>query len=363
MESVDVVADDLRRHFGAESVSFLIVDFTGKAVVRLTTVGSVESGFEAERIDLFGSVYEQVVRHQRPHQEVVARGVRVIAPVTNRGDAIGLLELTLPTSPGGRVLRAVEEAARVLAYIVITNQRFTDLYTWGKRTARLSLAAEIQHQLLPTSLSCETAEFALSSSLEPAASISGDTFDFTLDRDTLHLSMTDPMGHDINASMIATILMGALRGARRAGADIAEQARQADRALLDYDAGHATGQLVRIDLRDGHTQLVNAGHPWPLRVRAGRIEELCLAIDSPFGLLLPHTFRVQILELLPGDRLVMFTDGLLERGAATVDLAGILRNSQELHPREAALALTQAALDANNGELQDDATVMVLDWH
>ncbi|MEV4970238.1 PP2C family protein-serine/threonine phosphatase [Streptomyces scopuliridis] len=362
VEALDVVSEDLRRRFDAETVSFLIVDLTGKAVVRLTTVGS-ESGRRAQRIELFGSIYERVVRSQQLHQEPVARGHRVIAPVTNRGDAIGLLELTLPAEPEEPVLQAVREAAHALAYIVIANQRFTDLYTWGKRTAPLSLPAEIQYRLLPSSLACEATPFTVACNLEPSANISGDTFDYTLDRETLHLSLTDPMGHDLQAALLATVLVGALRRARRTGADIIEQAHQANQALVDYDRGHATGQLLRINLRDGRTQFVNAGHPWPLRVRDGRVEEVALAVDEPFGLPFPHTYRVQTLDLRPGDRLVMITDGILERGAENADLAAVLRASQDLHPRETALALTTAALEACGGRLEDDIVVMVLDWH
>ncbi|MCT2594173.1 serine/threonine-protein phosphatase [Streptomyces sp. N2-109] len=364
-ESVDVVTEDLRRRFRAETVSFLIVDLTGKAVVRLSTagsVGSVESGQEADRIDLIGGVYGQVVRTQQLYQDPVARGQRVITPVTHRGDAIGLLELTFPTAPDDQVLHAVREAARALAYIVIVNQRFTDLYTWGKRTTPISLSAEIQHQLLPPSLTCETAEFTVAGALEPSATISGDTFDYALDREALHLSVTDPMGHDLYAALMSIVLMSALRRARRAGAGLAEQAREADQALLGYGKGHATGQLLRIDMSDGRNQFVNAGHPWPLRVRDGRVEEVTLAADEPFGLPFPHTYQVQSLDLRPGDRLVMLTDGMLERGAEDVVLPDVLRNSRGLHPREAALNLTTAVLDANDGQLEDDATIMVLDW-
>lgn len=149
MEAVDVVARDLRRRFEAVEVSFLIVDLTGKAVARLSTTAVGESGQEAERIPLLGSVYEHVIRTQRLYQEATHRGHRVIAPVTNRGDAIGLVELLLPAGPGKDTLTAVGEAAHVLAYVVIANGRFTDLYTWGKRSRPPTLAAEIQYQLLP----------------------------------------------------------------------------------------------------------------------------------------------------------------------------------------------------------------------
>ena len=62
------------------------------------------------------------------------KGERVIVPVTNRGDAIGLLELLLPATPDKGVLEAVGQAAQGLAYVVIANGRFTGLYTWGKRS-------------------------------------------------------------------------------------------------------------------------------------------------------------------------------------------------------------------------------------
>lgn len=365
VDAVAVVAEDLRRRFGAMSVSFLIVDLTGKAVARLAAAVGVEGGREAERIALHGTAYEQVIRTQRLYQEATGEGHRVIVPVTNRGDAIGLLELLLPAHPGADVLDEVGESAHILAYVVIANGRFTDLYTWGKRSRPPTLAAEIQYQLLPQSLSCEAAQFTLCGSLEPSEDLSGDTFDYALDRDTLHVSVTDPMGHDIASALAATVLVGALRGARRAGADLAEQAHRADRALADQGHGHATGQLLRINLHNGRAQLVNAGHPWPLRMREGAAQAITCEVDHPFGLsvTVPHPYRVQDLDLRPGDRLLMVTDGMLERHGEAVDLLALLERTRDLHPRETAATLTSAVRDAAGGRLADDATVMCLDWH
>ncbi|CQR60675.1 Protein Serine/Threonine Phosphatase [Streptomyces leeuwenhoekii] len=366
VESLDVVARMLRQSLDATRVSFLITDFTGTSVVRLGAASAIETDEPVQRLDLSGTLYDKVIRTQRPATQTEDDGntVRVVAPVTNRGDAIGLLELFLPSAPDGAAMREIGETAHALAYIVIANRSYTDVYQWGRRTRPLSLAAEIQHRLLPSSLACEAAQFTVAGSLEPADHVGGDTFDYVIDRDTVQLSVTDAMGHDVDASLLASLAVGALRGARRAGADLAEQARQAHQAMLDHGRqAYVTGQLLRISLLDGGSEFVNAGHPWPLRLRDGRVEQLSVEIDMPFGIPFPHGYRVQRLDLRPGDRLVMFTDGMLERGARNMDLEGLILRTGDLHPREAARTVIAKVIAANDGHLPDDATIMCLDWH
>lgn len=362
--SVDVVARHLRERFGARSVSFLIADIRGREMVRLATTGPTEAERGAERIPVEDSAYDTVLRTQRLHQAPGKEGGRwVIAPVTNRGDPIGVLEMTLP-DPGRAVLEQVAEAAHALAYVIATDRRFTDLYQWGRRTIPVSLAAEIQHQLLPSASCCEAAQFTVTGALVPAANVGGDTYDFALDRDALHLSITDAMGHDTDSALLATLVVGALRGARRAAHDLRAQAEQAHQALLDNGRGAlATGQLIRVDLTDGTARLVNAGHPWPLRLRDGTVREITLLVDLPFGVPSPTPYRLQDLDLRPGDRLLFLTDGMRERGAEAVDLPALLHDTRDLHVREVARTVTGAVEDACGGDLGDDATVLCLDWH
>ncbi|WP_393076263.1 PP2C family protein-serine/threonine phosphatase [Streptomyces sp. LN704] len=361
-ESVDVVAHDLQKRFGAEHASFLFVDLIGQRLVRLAAVGD-EAADPGEPIALQGSVYDSVLQSQRQHVEPDGQGGRrVITPVTNRGDCIGVLEVTLQAADDA-VLRQVRDAAHALAYIIVTDRRFTDLYHLGRRTTRTSLAAEIQHQLLPSAPCCEAAQFTLAAGLVPADDIGGDTYDYTLDRDTLHLSITDAMGHDTDSALLATLLVGALRRARRSGCDALNQARHAHETLLSHSCGLATGQLLCVDLETGLCELVNAGHPRPLLLRDNAVEEVKLAVNLPFGVAAPTTYRLQELHLRPGDRLVLLTDGMQERGAAAVDLASVVHDTHALHPREAVRTLTAAVLDACHGSLKDDATVLILDWH
>jgi serine phosphatase RsbU (regulator of sigma subunit) len=370
VEAVEAVAEALADLVGAEDVSFLIADFSGHSLIRLghSHGGAVtrRSGRETgDRVALSGSPHGEALASQSVTVVDDVDGACVYAPVTSRGEAVGVLELHMARAADERTLAEIAEAAHALAYIVIAGRRYTDLYEWGQRSVPLSLAAEIQHRLLPGSYTCESAQFTLAAWLEPAGEVGGDTFDFSLDRDTLHFSITDAMGHTVNASLLATLLVGSVRNGRRRGADLVEQACLADAALAEHagDSQYVTGQIGCIDLATGHARIVNAGHPLPLRLRDGVVDEVKLGACPPFGLASDATYTSEALPLQPGDRLMFVTDGLLERGAAGLDVRAVLAGSRGDHPREAVQQLIQAAAAASGGKLADDGTALCPDWH
>jgi serine phosphatase RsbU (regulator of sigma subunit) len=368
--AADVLGEALSDTLDARDVSFLIADYSGQSLIRLSHVDraaprTADGRERSDTVPLTGTPHGRALAEQ--HVQILTEdgSSRLFAPVTSRGEAVGVLELALDGAPDEQTIASVALAAHALAYVVIANRRFTDLYEWGQRSLPLSLEAEIQHRLLPTSYTLEAGQFTIAGWLEPAGDVGGDTFDFSVERETLHLSMTDAMGHTLNAALLATVLVGALRNARRRAVGLAEQAGLAHDALSRYaqEEEFVTGQLVRVDLPSGTARIVNAGHPAPIRVRDGRAERVVLDADLPFATSPIASYRVQELVLRAGDRLVFLTDGMLERNATAIDAMSILTSSRHLHPREAVQDLTRSVVEACGGELRDDATVLCLDWH
>jgi len=149
------------RPSGPTTSPFLIADFSGQALIRLEHAGSklaarTQGRETAERVPLGGTPHGRALAGQTVVVEAggVGGGARLYAPVTNRGEAIGLIELHLADAPDEHTLADVALAAHALAYVVIANRRYTDLFAWGQRSVRLSLAAEIQHRLRPGSYTC-----------------------------------------------------------------------------------------------------------------------------------------------------------------------------------------------------------------
>ena len=372
VQAVAVLAGELATMLGAEDVTFLIADFSGDALIRfLTPPGGQErfSGADDEQrlatIPLAGSHYERALRSQKVHVEHSAGSTRLYAPVTDRGDALGVLELALPAAPDDETVSFVASAGHALAYVIIANRRHTDLFETGQRSVPFSLAAEIQRRLLPAAFTCEAAEFTVAGWLEPAADIGGDTFDYSVEQDCLHLSISDGKGHTVAAAQLATLAVGSLRNSRRSRVGVVGQAEAANEALSVHagDEDFVSALLLRVDLGSGEATAVNAGHPLPYLVRAGRVTTVGFDADLPFGVERGGSYGEQTLTLQPGDRLVLVTDGMLERNAASIDIASALTQMDDLHPREVVHTFAREVIGATGGDLADDATVLCVDWY
>lgn len=375
--AVQVMAEELGRSLGAGEVTFLAVDLRGRQLARLTSDGVVgvvgdssERGTESDRSTEVALPASGVLQRVLGSQQVVVQpeegGWRTFVPVSERGEAVGILEMALSEEPDEDALAYLRSIGHLLAFVVIANRRHTDLFEWGQRGAPLTLSAEIQRRLLPSSFTVEAAPLTLAGWLEPAVSVAGDTFDYSLDRDVLHLSVTDAMGHGVQSSLLATLMLGSTRNSRRRGRGLGETANEGNAAIAEnarVDGSFVTGLLLRVDLNTAAVEAVNAGHVLPLLLRDGEMSTVELPVNVPFGVSKATRFETGSFTLEPGDRLVVVTDGMVERGAGRLDFGNALRQASSMHPREAVRNLADAVVEAVGGSLQDDATVLMLDWH
>ena len=404
LQAVEAVTDALAQSLGASAVFFLIADISGRGLVRLSHgqsdevlaglgLGGLEGSVrldddeQAVVVPFDGGPVEEALRTQTVQVLSPSDGERldgqrldgqrldgqaprwvVLAPVTERGEVLGLLQLSMSTAPDTAALAQISRVGHVLAFVVIANRRHTDLFEWGQRSTLFTLPAEIQRRLLPAAFTCEAGAFTLSAWLEPAASVGGDTFDYCLSRDVLHLSLTDAMGHGVASALTATLCVGSLRNTRRQGGALIGQAIGANLALFEQASASGsesfvTGMLGRLDLPTGTLSMVNAGHVAPYLCRQGDTAPVMLPVDLPLGMFADTEYTSTEIALQPGDRLVMVTDGMLERGAATLDLIAEITATRSLHPRETTRHLTDLVLAMSGAALADDATLLVLDWH
>jgi serine phosphatase RsbU (regulator of sigma subunit) len=370
VEAITVVAEEIRRAAGGRHVSLLITNLSGTALVRMSHVtdgGKLLDGHNerTEPVLLPGSIYEAAMIRQST--EVVRDEDRwtVLAPVTERGDAIGLLEVCVEDEPDPDVIEMIAGAAHAFAYLLVASRRHTDLYESAQRDVAFSLAAEIQRRLLPPAYTLEAGRFTLAGWLEPASEVGGDTFDYSLDREYLYASITDAMGHGVEAALLATLVVGSLRNSRRAGATPAQQADAANAALLSHARADqfVTGQILRLRLSDGTVEFVNAGHPTPYLVRGNVAREAIVSDPQPAFGITTAAYRPETAKLEPGDRILSVTDGFLERNVARLDLSEILGASNKRHPRQLVRELASHVVAATGGQLRDDATVLCIDWY
>ena len=188
-------------------------------------------------------------------------------------------------------------------------------------------------------------------------------------------SRCDGVGHDLQAGHDTALAITAIRLARREGvSDLPTLAAHADHLLTTQPgpAQFVTAVLATLDTATGVLQYVLAGHPPPLLVLQGRaIKELGHPPRMPLGLQRtpPDRLKVGYEQLEPGDRLLMYSDGITEARNAHGEFFGEQRlvdftgraELAALPAPETLRRLTAAVLAHQGGRLQDDATLLLVD--
>jgi len=350
---------------GGRDVTVLLQDYDQMTLVPLPGEGLLVG--EPQPID--DSLAGQAFRTDRLVEQETDHVTRLHVPLLDGTDRVGVLVFTLD-HPDEDDRRLARRLAGLVADMLVTKSMYTDRFFQARRRQPMSLSAEMQWQLLPP-LMMTTPQVAVAGALEPAYDVAGDSFDYALNGDTLHVCMIDAMGHGLDAAVMATLAIGAYRHARRSDVDLDDLYAAMDTAVADQFGPDrfATAQMARLDVGSGLLRWVNAGHPAPLLLRGGRIVG---PLESPTTLPVGFGGAVPIVTertLQRGDRVLFYTDGLTEEHRAGGAEFGETRLKDLVERAEHDGGLVQETVRRlshmsmlERGATTDDATLLLLEW-
>ena len=237
----------------------------------------------------------------------------------------------------------------------------------GEIQQELELARRIQLSILPTSFPASKA-FTVAAKYVPMSTVAGDLYDFLLaDDNQAGLLIADVSGHGVPAALIASMVKMAATSQRTQAAHPAQLLTGMNSALCGNTQGqYVTAAYVYLDAQARELRYSAAGHPAMMMLRGGNVIEI---IEN--GMLLAAvedaTYSDKTLALEPGDRLLLYTDGLIEARSAEGKLFGedslmaALRNSAKFTAIEAVDHMV-SAVQKWGGSQDDDLTILVCDF-
>jgi hypothetical protein len=371
------------RELGGVDATIFLVDLQQTVLLPFRSAADTAGGSEALPID--GTLAGRSYQHLETHSQEDEHGrVRVWIPLLDGTERLGVLGLSMVpgrevdqvVSGEGRLSRRWRRFATVLSELIMTKTMYGDTIVRLRRLADMGLAAETQWSLLPP-LTFATHDVAVAGALEPAYEVAGDTFDYAVDYGVARAAVFDGMGHGLGSAQLAVMAISAYRNARRAGRTLADTVSFIDEVLVELFGGasFATAVVAELDTATGLLQWVSAGHPLPLLLRKGRlVKQLEVAPRPPLGVRAVEQPDFPIVvgaeQLEPGDRVVMFTDGVTEARSPDGEFFGeqqlvdlLSRNlAAGLPIAETLRRVVRSLLEHQQGQLTDDATVLTLEW-
>jgi hypothetical protein len=326
-----------------------------------------------------GRAFQQM---QQVTQSASPRGsrdrTRIWLPLLDGTERLGVLGMLLPVAVLDEAkTRRLQRFASVVAELVMTKTLYGDSIIRTRRTTRMALAAEVQWSLLPP-LTFSNHLVTVAGGLEPAYEVAGDSLDYAVDAGFARFAVFDGMGHGIVSAQLISLVVAAYRNARRAGQTLADTAAHIESAVNDVFRveSFATGLLCELDTTNGVLTWISAGHHEPLLLRDGRlVRALVTEPLLPLGLNhdLAHSTKAPIGEahLQPGDMLLLYTDGVIEARSPDGEFFGqerlvdlVSRHLVSGLPApEVMRRVVHALLDHQAGDLDDDATLLLVEWH
>ena len=240
----------------------------------------------------------------------------------------------------------------------------------------LSLASRIQSGSIPHTFPPfpERTEFTLYAGMDPAKEVGGDFYDFfMIDDDHLCLVIADVSGKGVPAALFMMASMIIINGRALQGLSAAEILRQTNLAICakNLEQMFVTVWLGILELSTGKLTASNAGHEYPVfREAGGRFELYRDKHGFVIGGLEEARYTEYTVQLTPGAKLCVYTDGVPEATAADGEMFGMQRMLDALNEDPSAgpeelLQNVRGAVDAfvQEAEQFDDLTMLCLEYH
>ncbi len=369
-----IVPDDvpglLVRHakgLGADDVALYLVDYEQRLLVPVPNSDGPDREPVVIDTTLAGWCYRTLDVQQTSGDD---GRVRVWVPVLDGVERLGVLEFDF----GADVEPQLDDLgafAGLVAEVVMSKQAYGDLFELVRRRQPMSMAAELAWHLLPP-LTFGTERLVISGVVAPVYDLGGDSFDYSVNAETAQIAVFDAMGHGLEAGLLASVAMAASRNSRRAGHDLAGTAGAIDHAISAQFGPErfVTAVLAELDTTSGRLRWTVSGHPPPLLLRNGRMVKTLEGEEVGLPLGIGGTVSVAEEVLEPADQVLFFTDGVVEARSADGEFFGVerladmvARTSAGATPApETMRRLLHAILDHQEGELQDDATIVMVEW-
>ena len=238
---------------------------------------------------------------------------------------------------------------------------------WSELQKELSLARSIQLSLLPPAFPGSD-YFRVAARYVPMTAVAGDFYDFVeAGESSAGLLVADVSGHGIPAALIASMVKMAAKSQSSHATQPGALLTGMNRALFGNTQGqYVTAAYASLDAKRGELRYAAAGHPAMLLLRAGQITEV---VEN--GLLLAAVDSIEYndlaLPLIAGDRIVLYTDGVVEARNAAGSMFGddalmaAVKLSASMPPKDAADEVIRQVQQWAPAQ-EDDLTIVVCDY-
>jgi hypothetical protein len=343
------------RAVGAADAAIFLVDYEQRMLTPLPEGG----GPDRDAVTVEGTLAGRAFSTLDP--QWAGDGTLLWVPMVEGNERLGVVGYELSGATTDSFLETVLKLTDAVAELVATKGKYGDFFERYRRRQPMSLASELAWQLLPP-LTFGSDRVVISGALAPAYDVGGDSFDYGVSSDCARIAVFDAMGHGLEAGMLASVAVAAYRNSRRRGLKLAETVAAVDEVIGSRFGPErfVTAVMAELDLANGSFRWFRAGHPPPLLLRGHKVvKTLWGNTGLPLGLGSPGMEADESLE--PGDQVVFYTDGAFFGIDRLADLVG-RASAGGNPPPETLRRLMHSILDHQAGDLQDDATALLVEW-